>query len=83
MTFFDLRLALGWLFVTLGGLLIIAGFRAPSTTAGTPLGVNINLIWGGVMLGFGLLSLWLAFRYARKRRRADERVRLGLEKQKN
>ena len=80
MTFFDLRLALGWLFVILGALLIVAGIRPPSVTDGKSLDININIIWGAVMIVFGTINLWLAFRYQRRRRRADERVRLGLEK---
>jgi hypothetical protein len=67
--FFDLRLPLGWLFVILGGLLVLAGFRAPASSEGTSLGININLIWGAVMIGFGLVCLWLVRRHARKHRR--------------
>jgi TRAP-type C4-dicarboxylate transport system permease small subunit len=81
MSFFDLRLALGWLFVTLGALLIIAGIRAAPTSEAVSLGIPINLIWGAVMIAFGLLCLWFASRHARKRRRRSERVRLGLQKE--
>lgn len=83
MTYFDLRLALGWLFVILGALLVLAGFRGIPSGNAISLGININLIWGAVMIPFGLLNLWFAFRYARHRRRVDERVRLGLEKDKH
>jgi uncharacterized membrane-anchored protein len=81
MSFFDLRLPLGWLFVTLGGLLVVNGFRAPSNADATSLGININLVWGAVMIGFGALCLWLARRYARKRRRAEQSTRTDLKKQ--
>lgn len=81
MSFFDLRLALGWLFVILGTLLVIAGLRAAPATDAVSLGVPINFIWGAVMIAFGVLCLWFASRYARKRRRASERVRLGLQKE--
>ncbi len=66
MSFFDLRLPLGWLFVILGVFLEIAGLHPLPTSEGTSPGVNINLIWGAVMVGFGLVCLWLAHRYKRK-----------------
>jgi hypothetical protein len=81
MSFFDLRLPLGWLFTVLGTLLVINGFRAPSNANTTAsLGININLIWGAVMIGFGVLCLWLARRYARKRLRAEQSARTDLPK---
>jgi TRAP-type C4-dicarboxylate transport system permease small subunit len=80
MNFFDLRLPLGWLFTILGGLLIIAGLRATPATDASSLGINMNLIWGAVMIVFGLICLWLARSYARKRRRADESTRTDLPK---
>lgn len=66
MNFFDLRLPLGWLFVILGVLLEIAGLRPTTTSEGTSAGININLIWGVVMIVFGALCLWLAHRQKRK-----------------
>lgn len=66
MSFFDLRLPLGWLFVILGVLLEIAGLRPAPTSEGTSPGMNINLIWGAVMIVFGVLCLWLAHRHQRK-----------------
>jgi hypothetical protein len=82
MTYFDLRLALGWLFVIIGALLVVAGLRGLPGGNVISLGININLIWGVVLIGFGVVNLWFAFRYAR-RRRVDERVRLGLQKDKS
>jgi hypothetical protein len=79
MSFFDLRLPLGWLFVILGSLLVINGFR--TTADGNSLGININLIWGAIMIGFGLVCLWFARRYARKRIRAEQSARTDLQKQ--
>ena len=67
MSFFDLRLPLGWLFSTLGILLVIAGLRATPAAGARSLGININLIWGVVMIAFALLCLWLARREARRR----------------
>ncbi len=83
MTFFDLRLALGWLFVIIGALLVVAGFRGLAGGDVISLGININLIWGVVLIVFGVVNLWFALRYARYRRRVDERVRLGLQKDKS
>jgi hypothetical protein len=69
MSFFDLRRPLGWLFSTLGILLVIAGLR-PTPAGARSLGININLIWGVVMIAFALLCLWLARREARRRTQA-------------
>ena len=70
MSFFDLRRPLGWLFSTLGILLIIAGLRATPAADARSLGININLIWGVVMIAFALVCLWLARREARRRTEA-------------
>jgi len=67
MSYFDLRLPLGWLFVILGALLICAGFRPQVTSEGTSLGLNIDFAWGALMIGFGLICLWFARRHAKKR----------------
>jgi hypothetical protein len=80
MTFFDLRFALGWLFVTLGVLLVIAGLRPAPISDVNQLGININLIWGGVLIAFGALNLWFASRHARKRRRAGQTARTDSHK---
>ena len=70
MSFFDLRRPLGWLFSTLGILLVIAGLRGTPAAGARSLGININLIWGVVMIAFALVCLWLARREARRRRQA-------------
>jgi hypothetical protein len=60
----DVRIPIGGLFTTLG--LLLGGYGL--ATAGDPahyapsLSVNINLWWGLVMLGFGLLLLLAAYR---------------------
>ncbi|MBI2795886.1 MAG: hypothetical protein HYX65_04180 [Gemmatimonadetes bacterium] len=63
---FDVRWPVGALFAVLGGLLLIEGLREPAAGAAAPTGVPINLVWGGVLLGFGAVTLALALR-ARKR----------------
>ena len=67
MKVFDLRFPLGYLFVTLGLLLVIAGLTAAPGADARLLGIDINFIWGGVMIAFGLLCLWLARRETRRR----------------
>jgi len=46
MSYFDLRLPLGWLFVILGALIICAGFGAQVTSEGMSLGWNVDFLWG-------------------------------------
>lgn len=69
MKIFDLRIPLGWLFAVLGVLLVLAGLRATPAADVRSLGININLIWGMVMIAFALVCLWLARREARRRMR--------------
>lgn len=71
MSFFDLRLPLGWLFIILGALLEIAGLRPAPTSEGVPPSLNINLLWGAAMILFGALCLWLAWLHKRKVLRGD------------
>ena len=59
MNSFDLRLPLGWLFLIIGILLEIAGIRPTPTSEGVQESININLIWGAVLIPFGLICLWL------------------------
>ena len=66
---FDLRFPLGWLFAVLGLLLLIAGWGATPEADARSLGININLIWGAVMVVFALFCLWLASREARRRKK--------------
>jgi hypothetical protein len=67
MKVFDLRFPLGYLFVTLGILLLFAGTIATPEGNARSLGININFVWGGIMIAFGVLSLLLARREARRR----------------
>jgi hypothetical protein len=58
----DVRVPIGLLFSVLG--VVLAAFGAISDRAiyHQSLGVNINLLWGLVMLAFGLAMLWLGKR---------------------
>lgn len=59
----DIRWPIGLMFTLIGVLLTIYG----AATGGNPiyqrsLGENINLVWGIVLLIFGVLMLWGAIR---------------------
>ncbi len=71
MSFFDLRLPIGWLFVVVGALIVCAGFGAQVTSDGISLGWNVDFVWGAIMIGFGLVCLWLTRRGAKKRGSSD------------
>ena len=67
MAYFDLRLPLGWLFLIVGSLLIIAGFVVqPVASDGHPVTMNINIGWGVVLLFFGAICLIAAWNHARQ-----------------
>ncbi len=53
----DLRLPIGLLFAIYGVILTGVGFFGPAALTERSLGVNINLWWGLVMLGFGVAML--------------------------
>lgn len=72
MRIFDLRVPLGWLFAVLGLLLVVAGLRATPAVDARSLGINMNLIWGVVMIVFAFLCLWLARREARRQKPSEE-----------
>jgi uncharacterized membrane protein HdeD (DUF308 family) len=60
---FDIRLPIGFLFTTLGALLILFGlFTIHSPIYAHSLGMNINLGWGIILLIFGLLMVFFATR---------------------
>lgn len=59
----DIRLPLGMIFLAIGLLMTIYGL----VTLGSPIyaasmGLNLNLIWGVVMLLFGGVMAWLGRR---------------------
>ncbi len=58
----DIRLPIGMLFTILGIMLIVFGaFSDPSLYAKS-LGININMVWGVVLLVFGAVMLFLGKR---------------------
>jgi len=65
----DIRWPIGIMFSLVGALLVVFGAATGSDTemyAQTSLGININLIWGGVLLVFGVLML-LGAAFGRKK----------------
>jgi hypothetical protein len=58
----DIRLPIGMLFTIFGIMLVIFGaFSRPALYAQS-LGININLVWGVVLLVFGAVMLYLGVR---------------------
>jgi len=64
---FDLRLPIGIMFSTFGLILTIFGVISDKAIYEEhSLGININLIWGIVLLVFGLFMLFLALKGGKK-----------------
>lgn len=61
----DVRLPIGLLFTLLGAALVTYGFFSDPAVYARSLGYNVNLVWGSVLLGFGVLALYLGRRRAR------------------
>ncbi len=59
---FDLRLPIGLMFTSFGAILAIYGIISDKAIYEKSLGININLVWGLVMLVFGFLMLVMALR---------------------
>lgn len=64
----DLRLPIGLMFTLLGVALGLYGLFSDPGVYARSLGLNVNLIWGGVLLVFGLLMLYLSRRGSAARR---------------
>ena len=68
----DIRIPLGLMFLITGGLLALYGlFTRGSAIYEKSLDLNINLIWGGLMLVFGLVMYIMG---RRPRRLVADRV---------
>jgi hypothetical protein len=60
---FDLRLPVGLMFTIFGAILILVGLNVfGAVDLKQTLGINMNLIWGGVMLVFGVVMLLLSLK---------------------
>ena len=64
----DIRLPIGLMFAVLGVLLGGYGLLGDRSIYAQSLGININLIWGAVLLAFGVLMLLGGLRAKAKRR---------------
>lgn len=58
----DLRVPIGGMFTIVGALLTAFGLTSDRAIYARSLGINVNLWWGLVLLGFGLVMLTLALR---------------------
>ena len=58
----DVRLPIGMLFSIFGILLTLFGAFSDPALYERSLGINVNLIWGVVLLGFGAVMLFLGRR---------------------
>jgi hypothetical protein len=70
---FDLRFPIGILFTLFGVILVVFGFSTTSSDIYKEhsLGININLIWGAILLIFGLFMLILAWRGSSAKTRVE------------
>jgi multisubunit Na+/H+ antiporter MnhG subunit len=62
----DIRLPIGLMFGILGVLLAAFGLFGDKSIYERSLGININLIWGTILIGFSLVLLWLGSRKGRR-----------------
>jgi hypothetical protein len=58
----DIRLPIGLMFVILGVLLAGWGLVSDEAIYERSLGININLIWGTILIAFSVVLLWLGSR---------------------
>jgi high-affinity Fe2+/Pb2+ permease len=67
----DIRIPVGVMFGTMGALLAGYGLLGDQSIYARSLGININLVWGGVLIVFAACLLMLSAR-ARTPRRGGE-----------
>ena len=58
----DIRFPIGGMFSIFGVVLVVYGLVSDPAMYQRSLGINVNLWWGLVLLLFGLVMLWLAYR---------------------
>ena len=64
---FDLRLPIGIMFSLFGVILVVFGALSDKSIYEIhSLGININLVWGAVLLIFGAFMLLLTWRSSKK-----------------
>jgi hypothetical protein len=62
----DIRIAIGSMFLIVGTLLAGYGLLGDKSIYARSLDININLIWGTVLIVFSMVLLWLGSRKANK-----------------
>ncbi len=69
----DIRIPIGLMFSIVGVLITIFGIFTSSDSAmyEKSLGVNVNLIMGLIMLVFGVIMLFFAFRKTKKKKESQ------------
>lgn len=67
----DIRIVIGAMFTVLGATLAVYGLASDKAIYERSLGININLWWGAVMLGFGVFMLLMGRRGMSRRRAAE------------
>ncbi len=68
----DIRLPIGLMFTLLGTLLAVFGLIGDKSVFQRSLGINVDLWWGLVMLGFGVVMFVLGRRGTATARPAEE-----------
>ena len=58
----DIRLPIGLMFAILGVLLTGFGLVSDKAIYARSLGINVNLIWGTILIVFSVILLWLGSR---------------------
>jgi len=61
----DIRWPIGYMFLIIGAVLAAYGLLSDATIYEQSLGMNVNLIWGGVLSAFGIIMILLA-RFGKK-----------------
>ncbi len=65
----DIRLPIGMMFGVFGIMLALFGAVSDKAIYRVSLGININVLWGTVLLAFGAVMMLLGLRGARNRQR--------------
>ena len=59
----DIRIPLGLIFLAIGGIMAIFGaFTSGNAMYEQSLGINLNLLWGGLMVVFGAIMFFVGKR---------------------
>ena len=58
----DLRLPIGLLFFIIGGMLVLFGLWSDKAIYAKSLDINVNVLWGLVMVVFGSIMTWFGRR---------------------